>query len=243
VRGKLARRPARAAIVNTVRHVIWDWNGTLLDDVSYSADLMNTLLVRHGLARIDVARYRSIFEFPIRLYYERAGFDLSSPGVFESLGREWMSGYEVGRFTCPLQAGARDILEAVQSAGITQSILSACQRDSLRGIVKHFGLMKYFVRVLGLDDIWARSKLELGRRWLAGLDVPPSQILLVGDTLHDLDVAQALGIDCLLVDIGHQSSERLRARTPQVCSCLADVRGILALPAAPNGVQSQGPML
>jgi phosphoglycolate phosphatase len=216
------------------RHVIWDWNGTLLDDVSYSVELMNTLLVRHGLARIDVARYRSIFDFPIRLYYERAGFDLSGAGVFETLGREWMTAYEAGRFTCPLQAGARDILEAVTSAGMTQSILSAYQRDSLPGIVGHFGLVEYFVRLLGLDDIWARSKLELGRRWLAGLEVPPSQILLVGDTLHDLDVAQALGIDCVLVEIGHQSSERLRARTSQVRSCLADLREVLAMPAPPQ---------
>jgi phosphoglycolate phosphatase len=215
------------------RHVIWDWNGTLFDDVRYSVELMNTLLVRHGLARMDVARYRSIFDFPIRLYYERAGFDLTAAGVFENLGREWMNGYEAGRFSCPLQPGARDILETIRAAGMTQSILSAYPHDSLRDIVGHFGLTEYFVRLLGLDDIWARSKLELGRRWLAGLDVPSSQILLVGDTLHDLEVAQALGIDCVLVDIGHQSPERLRAGTPQVCSCLADVRRILALPAAP----------
>jgi phosphoglycolate phosphatase len=215
------------------RHVMWDWNGTLLDDVSCSVDLMNRLLGQHGLARIDLARYRAIFDFPIRVYYERAGFDLSSAGTFERLGREWMNGYEAARFTCPLQAGARDILEAIASAEITQSILSAYPRDSLQTIVEHHGLMRYFVRVLGLDDIWARSKLELGRCWLAELGMPLSQILLVGDTLHDLEVAQALGIDCILVDIGHQSPQRLRERTPRVCASLGAVRAIMDLPAAP----------
>ncbi len=131
-------------------HVIWDWNGTLLDDVNYSVDLMNALLDRHGLPTIDLDRYRAIFDFPIRVYYERAGFDLSRDGTFEHLGREWMDACEVGRFTCPLQGGARDILEAIQSANITQSILSAYPRDSLQTMVGYFRLTKYFVRLLGL---------------------------------------------------------------------------------------------
>jgi phosphoglycolate phosphatase len=215
--------------------VIWDWNGTLLDDVNYSVDLMNALLDRHRLPRMDLARYRDIFDFPIRVYYERAGFDLSGDGAFEHLGREWMDAYEVGRFTCPLQSGAQDILEAIQSANVTQSILSAYSRDSLQTIVGHFGLLKYFVRVLGLHDIWARSKLELGRRWLAELGLPPSRILLVGDTLHDLEVAQTLGIDCALLKNGHQSSQRLSKRTPQVYASLADLRTILGLPTTTKG--------
>jgi phosphoglycolate phosphatase len=230
-----ARSPAFSLLSGERRydHVIWDWNGTLLDDVSFSVELANGLLDQGGLPRIDLARYRAIFDFPIRLYYERAGFDLSSDGAFERLGRAWMDAYERGRLGCPLHEGARELLTAIQSANITQSILSAYPTSSLETIVGHFGLRKHFVRVLGLDDIWARSKLELGRRWLCELSVPPSRILLVGDTLHDLEVARALGIDCALVAAGHQSSQRLRQGTPQVFDSLADLGAALGLRAGP----------
>ena len=215
-------------------HVIWDWNGTLLDDVGFSVELMNGLLDQGALPTIDLTRYRDLFDFPIRRYYERAGFDLSSHGEFERLGRAWMDAYDLGRLRCALQKGAREILAAIQSANITQSILSAYPRCSLETIVEHFELGEYFVEVLGLDDIWARSKLELGRRWLSRLGFPPSRILMVGDTLHDLEVAQTLGIDCALVDAGHQSSQRLRKETSQVFTSLLDLRDLIGLPQCPT---------
>jgi phosphoglycolate phosphatase len=225
-----ARREVSPPVAGQRRydHVIWDWNGTLLDDVAFSVELLNGLLDQAGLPRSDLARYRAIFDFPIRLYYERAGFDLSSDGAFERLGSAWMAAYELGRLGCPLHEGAREILAAIQSANITQSILSAYLRTSLETIVGHFGLGEYFVRVLGLDDIWARSKLDLGRCWLRELGLPPERILLVGDTLHDLEVARALGVDCALVAVGHQSAQRLRQGTSQVFDSLADLRTVLA---------------
>lgn len=85
----------------------------------------------------------------------------------------------------------------------------------------------YFVRVLGLDDIWARSKLALGRRWLSELGLPAARILWVGDTLHDLEVAQALGVDCALVAAGHPSAQRLRQATAQVFGALTELRAAL----------------
>ena len=209
------------------RHVIWDWNGTLLDDVAYSVAIVNGLLARNRLPVMDLARYREIFDFPVRAYYARAGFDLSGEGAFERLGREWMDAYEAQRLTCHLHLGARELLADLHARDLTQSILSAYPRVSLEGIVSHFGLARYFVRLLGLEDIYAHSKLELGRRWLGELGVPRSQVLLVGDTLHDLDVAQALGIDCVLVAHGHQSAPRLRRRSRQVYAGFNDLQTVL----------------
>jgi phosphoglycolate phosphatase len=166
------------------------------------------------------------------VYYEHLGFDLSADGAFERLGREWTDAYEASRFACPLHAGAREILAAVRAAEYTQSILSAYPMERLKEIVGHFGLTGHFMQVLGLDDIWARSKVELGHRWLAELALPPSRVILIGDTVHDWDVAQALGIDCALVATGHQSVERLRRKTARVFDSLAELPGVLRIPAA-----------
>ena len=208
------------------RHIIWDWNGTLLDDLDLSIDIMNGLLGRRSLPLLDRARYHRLFGFPVRDYYERLGFDFARDS-FEQLGVEFISAYDARRWECRLQPGAETTLESLQAAGLTQSILSAYSQDTLREIVGHFGLTPRFKRILGLDNIYAHSKAELGRNWVAELGLPPGEILLIGDTLHDLDVARSIGVDCVLVACGHHPEARLRSHTDRV---FADLSGLGAWP-------------
>ncbi|MFI5358014.1 MAG: HAD family hydrolase [Opitutales bacterium] len=191
------------------RHLIWDWNGTLLDDLDLSIAAMNSLLERRGLPRLDRVRYHALFDFPVQSYYERLGFD---PAVdsFERLNVEFISAYDARRLESTLHRDARRILSAVQAAGLRQSILSAYRHETLLEIVAHFGLTPYFEHIVGLDNIHAHSKVALGRALMDRVRVAPAEILLVGDTLHDLEVARALGVACALVAIGHHPAERLR---------------------------------
>jgi phosphoglycolate phosphatase len=208
------------------RHVIWDWNGTLLDDLDLCVDVMNDLLGRRSLLLLDRARYHHLFDFPVSAYYERLGFDFSRDS-FEKLSAEFISAYDARRWECQLQRGARAVLESLQNGGVTQSVLSAYRQETLQEIVGHFGLTPRFLRILGLDNIYAPSKAELGRSWVAELAVPPGEILLIGDTLHDLAVAQAIGVDCVLVACGHHPEERLKSGTGCV---IADLSGLSAWP-------------
>ena len=208
------------------RHVIWDWNGTLLDDLDLCVDVMNGLLGRRGLPLLDRARYLRLFDFPVCDYYERLGFDFARDR-FEKLSVEFISAYDTRRWDCQLQRNATTILESLQAAGVTQSVLSAYRQETLQEIVGHFGLTPYFKRILGLDNIYAHSKAELGRKWVTELGLPGNEILLIGDTLHDLDVAQAIGVDCVLVACGHHPEARLRSRTDRV---FADLSGLSTWP-------------
>lgn len=205
------------------RHIVWDWNGTLLDDCDYAIAVMNGLLARRQLPLLDRARYHALFDFPVRDYYERLGFD-PARDTFEQLSVEFITAYDAQRLTCGLHAGVEALLAAVRGAGLTQSILSAYRQETLHEIVAHFGLTERFVRLIGLDNIFAHSKAELGRAWIAELGLPPGEVLLVGDTLHDLDVANAMGVDCVLVAAGHHPAERLRARHGRVVADLAALR-------------------
>ena len=201
------------------RHIIWDWNGTLLDDLDYSIGVMNKLLAHRGLPLLDRERYHALFDFPVRGYYERLGFDYTRTS-FEELSVEFIRGYDSQRLTCPLQPRAAAVLAAVQAAGLTQSILSAYRHESLHEIVGHFGLTSHFVRLAGLDNDHAHSKAELGAALVAAIGVAPREILLIGDTLHDFEVAQKLGVDCVLVAAGHHPAPRLRAVTDRVYDSL-----------------------
>lgn len=204
------------------RHVIWDWNGTLLDDLDLCIEVTNSLLARRGLTPLDRARYYTLFDFPVRDYYARLGFQ-EHVDPFAQLSVEFISAYDTRRWECRLHPGAEAILEAVTESGMTQSILSAYRQETLREIVGHFGLSRHFIRLTGLDNIYAHSKLELGRAWVDELALPLETLVLVGDTLHDREVAEALGIDCVLVASGHHNAERLRQRSSRVVSDLAEL--------------------
>jgi phosphoglycolate phosphatase len=216
------------------RHVIWDWNGTLLDDLELCVSAMNAMLARRGLPLLDRARYHALFGFPVRAYYERLGLDVSGT-QFEVLSAEFIAAYEAGRLGTRLQPHAESVLAAVEAAGLTQSILSAYHQTTLREIVAYFGLAQRFVRLTGLDNIHAHGKVELGRLWLKELGLPRAEVLLIGDTLHDLEVAQDLGVDCILVAHGHHSAERLRAAHTQVYANLREL-GAMFAPSQPTPI-------
>jgi phosphoglycolate phosphatase len=192
-----------------IDHVIWDWNGTLLNDVPHAVDTINFLLEPRGLPLMSIERYREVFSFPIRQYYETLGFDLQAES-FADLCDQFMARFLAKVGECPLAPGSRELLAQIKAAGKKQSVLSATEQGCLRGMMSQFGLSQYFDFVFGIADKLAVGKVQRGHDLMRESGVPPTRTLLIGDTDHDLEVAQALGISVLLVTHGHQSEERLK---------------------------------
>ena len=214
------------------QHILWDWNGTLLNDLWLCIEVMNRLLKKRRLPLLTHERYREIFDFPIRNYYEALGFDFAEKS-FEELSIEFMDQYEARKIECSLAPSGRDLLELFRQAGIAQSILSAYPYEGLVHIVQHYQLMQYFEELLGLSDIYARSKRELGLGWMKKQSIPPSDVLMIGDTAHDFEVAEAIGIDCVLVANGHYSKERLQDCPTPVLDSLEALPDMLKLDSSP----------
>lgn len=188
-------------------HLIWDFNGTILDDVEIGIESANVLLKDCDVPLISsVDFYRSVFGFPIRDYYERLGIDFNKT-PFESLAPVWVREYlsRVGR--APLNSGVLSTLDRVREKGIPQILLSATEIDMLRGQLSDLGLTSCFDDVLGLDNIHAADKTALAKMWLA--EHPNAKPLFFGDTDHDFAVAKAAGCECVLFSGGHQARERL----------------------------------
>lgn len=191
-----------------IRHIIWDWNGTLLNDKWLCLESINTLLIRRGLPPIDEERYASIFGFPVRHYYERAGFDFSLE-PFEKPAMEFISLYNERRTGCFLQEGAAGVLKEIQRLGIGQSLLSASEKNVLEEMTDFHGIRGYFGHLKGLNDHYAHGKEELGRELMEEAGIRPEEALMVGDTCHDSEVAALLGVGCILYTGGHHPEERL----------------------------------
>lgn len=179
--------------------ILWDWNGTLLDDVEVALAAMNEMLARRGLPLLRGREpYRDIFTFPVRVYYTAAGLDLSAE-PFESLAVEWTGLYHRFYPRCGLFPAARAVLQAVGEMGLEKAIVSASHQQALDSQVEEQGLGGFFQARLGISDIYAGSKAGLAQRYLKSQGVPPEQALLIGDTLHDWEVAQEAGCPCVLL--------------------------------------------
>jgi len=211
-------------------HIIWDWNGTLFDDVAVCVEAVNTMLGQRGLPTLpSLAAYRSVFGFPIQDYYRRVGFDFDVE-PYADLAADYIPLYHRLASRAPLFPGTTAILEDAREAGLHQVILSASQVDNLMSQIKLFGIEGFFDELLGLPDILAASKVDIGRQYIAR--VKPDRVLLVGDTIHDKEVADALGADCVLVASGHQNKPTLQGCGATVVDSLTDLRDILFNPPA-----------
>lgn len=209
-------------MIKKYKHVIWDWNGTLLNDTELCIDIINALLKSRNIKTLSVDDYRLIFTFPVKEYYRKAGLDLDNHS-FEILGKQWMDVYENRKSECSLHNGTKDVLSFVSSLGIKQSVLSAYSHETLVKIIEYFGLSDYFSHISGLDNIYATSKLDIGKELIKEINLPVNKVVLIGDTLHDFEVAEELGIDSILIANGHQSRERLSECNVSVIEQITDL--------------------
>jgi phosphoglycolate phosphatase len=191
------------------KHIIWDWNGTLLNDAWLCVDILNQMLKKYKLPCVNLKLYQEHFDFPVKDYYRKLGFDFSSSHSFDHLANQYITTYNKRRFECNLHSKALQIVEYIANKGIYQSILSAYPQDDLKEIIDYFKINVFFTNIIGLDNYYAESKIEIGKKLINGMNTDPDQILLIGDTIHDFKVAKAMNIGCILFSGGHQRRERL----------------------------------
>lgn len=206
-------------------HIFWDFNGTIIDDVMCCINAVNKILSRRGMKNIDsVDTYRSVFCFPVINYYINMGFDFEKES-FESISHEFIREYNMNVESCVVHQYVSDILECFKSNEIKQVILSASDKDNLLKDVARCELAGYFDDILGISNIYAKSKEHIGRQYIEKYF--PEKSLIIGDTVHDYEVGTAIGADVLLVANGHQNYEMLSATGCEVIDKLGDLYEIL----------------
>ncbi len=197
-----------SALLKGKQQIIWDWNGTILNDVDHAVKTMNALLAEHSLPSLDRSRYQQVFEFPVIRYYEALGFDFEKE-TFQSLCHRIVDKFMGGVSELPLIDGIEQLLNDLHASGLKQSILSATDQANLESMVAHFKLGDLFTHVFGINNKLAHSKIDRGRELMSLSEIDPKNTVIIGDTLHDLEVANELGVDAILVGHGHQCPIKL----------------------------------
>ena len=189
------------------KSVIWDFNGTILDDVVLAAESMSELLRRRDLPAISCATHRQIFQFPVVAYYRQLGFDLTTE-EHRQISDEFHEVYQAGVGDCSLNPGITEALEFLESSGVDQYVLSAAEEELVVAWIGKLGVQGHFRGIYGLPDRLAASKEQRCRDLMADHDLDPSATLFIGDTDHDIEVARAVGCRPLTVLRGHQDESR-----------------------------------
>lgn len=211
-------------MIDQIGGVIWDWNGTLLNDAELAVETINSMLIRRNLPQLSVDRYKQVFTFPVKEYYRKIGFDFEAE-PFEVPALEFIERYNEQVKGCCLHQDSTTVLNYFQSLGIRQFILSAMQQNTLDECLNHYQINHFFDHVSGLDNHYAASKIENGHRLIAELKLDARELVLIGDTIHDYEVAAELGCQCILIANGHQSREILEGTDAWVIDHLNQLLG------------------
>lgn len=191
--------------------IIWDFNGTIINDAPLSLSVINRMLEKRGKPLLSgLEEHKEKFCFPVKKYYEAIGFDFSCE-PYEVPAEEWVVGYGEGEATVELTEGICDALKKIQSLGIKQIVLSASELKMLFRQLDRYGIRDYFDAVIGTDDIYGNGKIEQAKSYARNADFDIKNALLIGDTLHDSEISLALGCGCVLFSGGHMDKKRLAA--------------------------------
>jgi phosphoglycolate phosphatase len=196
-------------LTDRIGGIIWDWNGTLLDDTQLCVQTMNELLGKRDLPLLTAIRYKNVFSFPVKEYYRKIGFDFEVE-PFEIPALEFINRYNQQMNQCSLHMDSLKLLNHFHSLGIRQFVLSAMKQDALDECLHHHQISHFFDHVSGLDNHYAVSKVENGHQLISTWKLKAHEMVLIGDTVHDYEVATGLGCRCILISNGHQSKDVLQ---------------------------------
>ena len=191
-----------------IQHVIFDWNGTLIDDLELAVKAVNHACYQYGKEPITRDFYRSHFQFPISNFYAAIGFDVEN-AAFPEIVRTYLSLFDTQVKHCTLHAGSAELIKTLRAHGIGISILSASHHTILQETIRAKGLHHDLSHVCGLTDEHAASKLQQAIQLQQQLAMPARHILYVGDTSHDAEIADTMGWRAVMLRCGHQNDTQL----------------------------------
>jgi phosphoglycolate phosphatase len=206
--------------------IIWDWNGTLLDDAEICLAAINLMLKERNLPQLSMMKYRDVFTFPVIDYYREVGFDFTKE-EWEPVAMEFINLYLKALVSCGLTPFATETLELFKQKGYRQAIISAMEHEALLKSVKDLGIFDYFDFIGGIGDHYGGGKIENARNYFNQSGINSQKVTLIGDTLHDSEVASELHCKCILVATGHQSVSRLAKTGLPVITNLSEISSLL----------------
>jgi phosphoglycolate phosphatase-like HAD superfamily hydrolase len=201
-------------------HLVWDWNGTLLDDFSLVITATNAAFAAIEGPTVTADEHRRTFRRPIVDYYGHVLGRVVDAEEFVRLDKIFHDAYRMGLVNVGLAADAEAAMRAWPGS---QSLLSMWFHEELLPVVEGFGLTALLNRVDGLrTTIGGDRKAKHLAAHLSALDMPGERVVLIGDSVDDADAAASVGAACVLYTGGFTDAERLKSAGFPVADTLTE---------------------
>ena len=203
-----------------IRNIIFDWSGTLVDDLPAVLRASNFVLSQAGKPVMSLETFRAEFTLPFKKFYDR-----HTPEVPMAQLEEWFhSEFRVSQDSVVELPHAREFLEFCRARKVSTFLLSSIFGDHFKAQCKVLGFDKYLE--WSYTDVW--DKREKIHEILRENNLLPDETLFIGDMEHDVVTAKHGGIHSCAVLTGYNTLEHLRAAGPDlIVEHLGELRGVL----------------
>ncbi len=194
-------------IIKNVECVLWDWNGTLIDDIDVAVDVLSQTI--RPISKVEITKnfYLENFKFPVIDFYKKLGIDVEKH--WDYMKDSFLKNYMASIHRVRLFEDVPEVLALFKKLKISMAVLSAMHEQTLLRHVEKEKISHFFSHIKGAEDVEAAGKVSYSRKLLKKMGAEPEKTVLVGDTLHDSDVAEKSGCRCVLISRGHNSKQRL----------------------------------
>ncbi|MFK0202451.1 HAD family hydrolase [Streptomyces lavendulae] len=206
-------------------HIVWDWNGTLLDDVHVALSSTNAAIAKVGLPPMTLERYRELYRVPVWDFYEELLGRAPTDEEWATIGKEFGRLYRPGVKACELAAGSAHLLTTRRNSGITQSLCSLMPQVELLPMLRARGIEDCFQRVDGRTgslDVKAGKAEQMARHLSALEDIDPGLVVVIGDAVDDAVAAAHAGARSVLYTGGAHSRSSLEKTGAPVVGSLTE---------------------
>lgn len=206
-------------------YIFWDFNGTVIDDVKNALGCVNDMLERKNRKPITLEDYYNYVETPIIGFYRH----ILPPEEldFAEISRDYHTDYAKRINETTLADGVKELMHSLKEQGAHQYIVTANILDEATALIKKYGIYDYIDTIIGAENTLAESKTQRAIKLFDSLNIDRNDAIFIGDTLHDLETANALGIDCVLVSYGHQGRRLLEENNAYVVDSIKEVEEII----------------
>ena len=203
-----------------IRNIIFDWSGTLVDDLPAVLKASNFVLTQAGRPAMTLEQFRAEFSLPFTKFYDRHTPHVPMPQL-----EDWFhSSFKVAQTSVIELPHARDFLEFCRAKKFRTFLLSTVHADHFKVQCGVTGFDVYLDRPY--TDVWDKRKKI--HELLAENDLRPAETLFIGDMEHDIETAKHGGVHSCAVLTGYNTLTQLRAAGPDlIVEHLGELRRVL----------------
>ena len=208
-------------------HIIWDWNGTLLNDVHISLFAANAAISELGYQPITLEMYKKTYRVPVKKFYENILQHPPTEQEWNTIGRVFNKHYIPMVKKALVVDNALNILESRRGMNASQSLCSLMEHSDLMQSIHFNKVGEYFSHISGRDEPLLKTGKELQLiNHIKKLNIAPEQCVIIGDAADDALAAYAAGAKAVLYSGGTHCKESLKMTNAPVVSSLEEALAI-----------------